>query len=543
MSFALLRLYHSLMSNLFESSKADRARAYEEVRESHQMRPSYLIMLVLACLVALFGLLSNSPAVVIGAMLISPLMNPFLSAGLALAIGDWPLGRAALRTIGLSVFAAVAISALAVAISPLKEVTSEITARTNPNLLDLGIAFFSGFAGTFTLISRKGGTTIPGVAIATAVMPPLCVVGFGAYHMDPRIFFGALSLFMTNLAAIIISAATVFLLAAFRASDRPIEPGDRFEAPRRIIISFAVLLVLSIPLALALVRAADDVRLRKTVGQVLLAQVQSDPARARLASGWGVRPAGTGGITVDATVRTVEYFSREEVDKIRGAIEQAVLVPVDLQFEQIEVRQGGLDVKPSLIEQAPPPPPPTLEDRVREVRPAAELATTILGAKMQRYSIEADEQGIQKIRVYVFTIEPPDADVVAAAERGALDWLKQRGTKTARSVKVDIFARPTEPVVFPIEQFRRGMRIVPDAQPELARIGRFATINPSIRLRLFIAPEQQEFADDLRDQLARAIAISTARIEMAKPGEEAGKTESGIDIQLVVPPPPQPNPQ
>src|SRR5205823_14019337 len=123
----------------------------------------------LACLISLMGLLLNSPAVIIGAMLISPLMGPILACGLALTTAEWPLGKKAARNLLLSIVEVVVVATVATYVSPLRGTTPEILARTNPNLTDLLIAFFSGLAGTIALASRKTVFTIlPGVAIATA---------------------------------------------------------------------------------------------------------------------------------------------------------------------------------------------------------------------------------------------------------------------------------------------------------------------------------------------------------------------------------------
>lgn len=143
---------------------------------------NYWLDLLLSAGIATLGLVLNSPAVVIGAMLISPLMGPILALGLALAMGDLYLGlRATLLVVG-SIVAAVALAAALTWLLPFHTPTTEILARTQPNLLDLGVALFSGLAGSI-LICRGGGgggvTALPGVAIAVALMPALCTAGFG----------------------------------------------------------------------------------------------------------------------------------------------------------------------------------------------------------------------------------------------------------------------------------------------------------------------------------------------------------------------------
>lgn len=527
-----------LLSRLFEASKEDREQTYREVRDSRQMRPAYLVMLVLACLVALFGLLGNSPAVVIGAMLISPLMSPFLSAGLALAVGDWPLGRAAIKTIALSVLAAISISALAVAASPLKEATPEILVRTAPNLLDLGIAFFSGFAGTFTLVSRKGGTTIPGVAIATAVMPPLCVVGFGVNRLNWTIAAGAMSLFLTNLAAIIISAATVFLLASYRASDRPASEGEQRSAAVRLAVSFAVLLVLSIPLASALVRAAEAARLRESVRAALSRAIERDPDRARVASGWTVRPAADGGVEVDATARTVAYFNRAEVEGLERALAEQLGRPVALRLEQIRVQEGGLDPEPAAATALGPAAlasatTPSLDETVAAYREGADLAVAALGATLDRYLVGADEKGVRRLEIYAFSESAPSADRLDSAVRAAAEWARRRETAAEGVPEIVIHARPRQPVELALVPDARTRRqSLEPIRSELDRIRAFLTADPSLRLRLAIAGGAEAAREALAASVVAALGVDPTRV--AGPDADSRDPGSIVDVRITI---------
>ena len=179
---------------------------------------NYWLELFLSAGIATLGLVLSSPAVVIGAMLVSPLMGPIIAAGLALAAADLYLGIKSSLQLLLSIAVSILFAGALVWVLPLDTATPEIMARTNPNLLDLGIALFSGLAGSL-LVSRSqsasgGGTSaLPGVAIAVALMPPLCTVGFGlGSGFDLHIMGGASLLFLTNLAAIVASAFFVFFV-------------------------------------------------------------------------------------------------------------------------------------------------------------------------------------------------------------------------------------------------------------------------------------------------------------------------------------------
>ncbi len=181
---------------------------------------SYWSQVLFSAGIATLGLALNSPAVIIGAMLISPLMGPILSSGMALATGDFVLAVRSAINLLVSCLAAVLFAVVLVALLPFKEVTAEIAARTQPNTLDLVIALFSGAVGSVAVCKEVRGvvTSIPGVAIAVALMPPLCVVGYGVGIMlslnasdGATIARGGLLLFLTNLVAIIFTAMVVFV--------------------------------------------------------------------------------------------------------------------------------------------------------------------------------------------------------------------------------------------------------------------------------------------------------------------------------------------
>lgn len=202
-------------------SEEKKEEIYLQVSLSASLRDvSYWLQVFFAAGIATLGLVLNSPAVIIGAMLISPLMGPILASGLALAAGDLVLGARAFANLALSCLVAVIFAVLLVALLPFKEVTAEIAARTQPNTLDLVIALFSGAVGSVATCKEVKGvvTSIPGVAIAVALMPPLCVVGYGvgialSVNLEDgvRLARGGGLLFLTNLVAIIFMAMVVFV--------------------------------------------------------------------------------------------------------------------------------------------------------------------------------------------------------------------------------------------------------------------------------------------------------------------------------------------
>lgn len=181
----------------------------------------YWLQILFSAGIATLGLVLNSPAVIIGAMLISPLMNPIMASGLSLATGDLILGIRAVLSLFFSSVVSIGFAFLLVAFLPFKEQTPEILARTSPNTLDLGIALFSGAIGSVATCREVKGavTSIPGVAIAVALMPPLCVVGYGLglavtlnFNDGLNIARGGGLLYLTNLVAITFTAMIVFVL-------------------------------------------------------------------------------------------------------------------------------------------------------------------------------------------------------------------------------------------------------------------------------------------------------------------------------------------
>ncbi len=161
-------------------------------------------------MIASLGLDRNSPAVIIGAMLISPLMSPILGLGLGVGINDREVIKKSLTHFSVAIFIAILTSTIYFMLTPLGDLTPEIEARTEPTILDVMIAFFGGVAGIISIARKDISTTIPGVAIATALMPPLCVTGYGIANWNLEIVLSSFYLFFSN--TFFISLATYFIV-------------------------------------------------------------------------------------------------------------------------------------------------------------------------------------------------------------------------------------------------------------------------------------------------------------------------------------------
>lgn len=216
---------------------------HSEVEKGVVFKGTNLWVLISAILVASVGLNMNSTAVIIGAMLISPLMGPINGMGYSLATYDFPLFRKSVKNFSFAVLVSLLTSALYFFISPVNTAHSELLARTSPTIYDVFIALFGGVAGMLALSSRLKGNVIPGVAIATALMPPICTAGYGLATLQFNFFFGALYLFTIN--TVFIAVASMFVSQVLKLPIRTIVDKERAKRVNHYIT--ATLLVTAIP--------------------------------------------------------------------------------------------------------------------------------------------------------------------------------------------------------------------------------------------------------------------------------------------------------
>ena len=197
-----------------------------------------LLILIFAIFIASLGLNVNSTAVIIGAMLISPLMGPIIGMGLAVGINDLELLKRSAKNYGVATLISVLTATVYFLISPLSEVQSELLARTSPTLYDVLIAFCGGAAGIIALCTGGKGNIIPGVAIATALMPPLCTAGFGLATGHWLYFLGAFYLFFIN--TVFIALATYIGVRLFHFKQIESLSSENDSRTRRIIMALVV---------------------------------------------------------------------------------------------------------------------------------------------------------------------------------------------------------------------------------------------------------------------------------------------------------------
>lgn len=186
--------------------KDNELETIESIKKGVEFKGANLWILIFAIFMASLGLNVNSTAVIIGAMLISPLMGPIMGIGLAVGLSDFELMKRSLKSFLITTAFSVATATIYFLFTPLNEAQSELLARTSPTIYDVFIALFGGLAGVVALSTREKGNVIPGVAIATALMPPLCTAGFGLATGNLIYFLGAFYLYFIN--SVFISVAT-----------------------------------------------------------------------------------------------------------------------------------------------------------------------------------------------------------------------------------------------------------------------------------------------------------------------------------------------
>lgn len=246
----------------------DTVKAAERIKANVEIKGANAVVLACSILIASIGLNVNSTAVIIGAMLISPLMGPIIGAGLAIGTNDWDLFGKAIKNLLFMVAISLAVSTFYFWASPLRLVNpTELLARTSPSFYDVLIAFVGGFAGIFESMRKddEKGTVIVGVAIATALMPPLCTVGYGLAHMNMRFIFGASGLFLIN--CFFIAVATYLMVWILFPRDEVKAGSNRFA--RRIMgIAGLAFIIFG---AFSMISMSRDSKLERNVDQFVTA--------------------------------------------------------------------------------------------------------------------------------------------------------------------------------------------------------------------------------------------------------------------------------
>lgn len=299
----------------------------EDLLGESSIDSNYLLLIIGSCMIASLGLLSNSAAVIIGAMLVAPLMLPIRGMAFGALEGNFPLFSTGLQSLLVGTSLAIALSCVIGWIAGLPQFGSEVWARSQPNLLDLGIAVAAGSISAYAKVEPKVSSSLAGTAIAVALMPPVCVIGLGLSAQEWQLSQGATLLYVTNLLGISLSCMVTFWLKGYT----PLAKARR--ALRFALLFTAALLI---PLSLSFTKLVRQSRLEYGVRRVLLRQTLTFQ-RVELvqdSTNWLTTPP-----EVVLAVRSSEPVTPTQVEQIENLINQEMGQPFRVIFEVSQVEE------------------------------------------------------------------------------------------------------------------------------------------------------------------------------------------------------------
>ncbi len=443
--------------------QGDGATIDEAIRAGQRIGGTNLWVLIFAILIASVGLNVNSTAVIIGAMLISPLMGPLLAIGYGAGVSDYRLIRAAARSLLIFVVLSLTTSSLYFFISPLSQAQPELLARTSPTLWDVLIAFFGGCAGVIAQTRKTPSTIIPGAAIATALMPPLCTAGYGIASGNYHFMFGAAYLFIIN--AFFITLATYLFVKLMRL---PQHVGNDPAIDRRahvlIVVGVLALAVPSAWLAYGLVRDELFLAATKDVGRALDQQSRTIVLRKEVDVKRRSMAVTVGGEALGADVRAVlekrlrangfqkatlafrEVGSNLDMAGLREQLRTEVLANVDGQLHDRDDALERLQVQLANIEQ-------DKAERERVIREAlAEYPTIVRLAVTQGRRMARGEDAAADVTVLTIDARPALAEADLQRIRAGL------GVRFAGKAIEVVQTAPTPLAVAPASRKTRNAR-------------------------------------------------------------------------------------
>ena len=298
----------------------------DSIRNGITIRGYNIWILACGALIASIGLDQDSPAVIIGAMLISPLMSPILGVGLSVGINDRDTLAKSLENFAIAVVASLGMSILYFMVTPFGEENPSILSRTEPTPLDVGVAFFGGVAGIVAGSRLDKTNAIPGVAIATALMPPICVAGFGIANQRWEIFLGAIYLFFLN--SVFIALSTYLIVRFLRFPYKEYVDKSTKRKVSRIVAAFAILLV--VPSILLMTRVLERVRTRRSVNTFIEQQINNDD---RKVLSYDLKPKNDSTLVLKLYLPGT-YMSEQEVDSLEQFLPSYGLDACQLEITQ-----------------------------------------------------------------------------------------------------------------------------------------------------------------------------------------------------------------
>lgn len=306
-------------------TQAERNEMVWQARKDARTSIDYLVLIVMSAALASLGLLINSVAVIIGAMLVAPLMAPLGALSTGMATGQLDITRKAAFTLIQGVLLSLAISVLAGFVLPVDIPTTEMLARGNPTLLDAAVALVSGLVAAFAIARREIPVALAGVAIAAALMPPICVIGLGIALNNQVLAIGATLLFLTNITFIIMSENVVFLWVGMR-------PGRRQETQRGVIAWWLVIVALVVTVVFSIARLSQSATLDSRIETYILSELNNAEHVSMDVSEGDNRQ-----LQVRFTVQTSEAITPQRVRDLQSDLSEQFARPVSLQLVPLAV--------------------------------------------------------------------------------------------------------------------------------------------------------------------------------------------------------------
>jgi uncharacterized hydrophobic protein (TIGR00271 family) len=575
----LVKIFHLRLwlANHLGISTTRKTDIYLELCESVTLYDlSYWLQVLFAAGIATLGLALNSPAVIIGAMLISPLMGGILANGLALATGDVILAVRATINLILSCGLSILFAVFLVFILPFKEMTHEILVRTQPTILDLTVALFSGAVGSIALCKESKGiaTSIPGVAIAVALMPPLCVVGYGIgtmFSFDRSSGFqvarGGGLLFFTNLVAIVFMAMIIFLglhldnkavrqkVREWRAEDPEslivqhwLERLPAFEyikkiggLPGRFLLILVTILLISFPLTQSLIQLRQQITQKQKENRIRVAVTEtwqkemekfSNSESRSYINHLSLLENKDKKLKINLQVVTSQLYSEKEQKRYLDFLAKRLKRnPDTINFQLVEIPTGKF-----IEEQASPLAPPSIADLqsafLREV--SADLRSLSLPAPAQMINYE----------IQTSAIDPLNIELIYLSYREIQTDAQSLITQNIR----DRLVYPQAKVSFRRIDPNKGQLIFTETQIDLNaeqkkildQAGQLLSYYPNLQLEMITylsSTEKQTTLDSTRSPLIRDYLVNQWKIDAERLflfTEEQKKPQTTIQLKLSV---------
>jgi uncharacterized hydrophobic protein (TIGR00271 family) len=319
------RLLRTLRGKLPTLDAEEQLELRQELGRGAQPGTNFFVLTILSCIIAALGLLIDSPAIVIGAMLVAPLMSPIMAFSLGLITGNLRIIRFAVEAILKGIALVVIITAFIGLISPLKNITHEMLNNGQPTLLDMGVALVAGMAGAYALARKDVSAALPGVAIAAALTPPLATAGLSLAMGDPRVAGGAFLLFLANIAAISLAAGIVFLLLGVRPQGWG--PEHRRRLRWRLAASLLSLLAIAIPLGIIMAGIVQDTAREQTAREIIAEYLETEDSQL---TSLVIEESGID-LVIVATIQSAHPLEQEIADELADILSDRLRRPVQLE--------------------------------------------------------------------------------------------------------------------------------------------------------------------------------------------------------------------